>query len=66
MLQKYAMQWGSVWHKKSLKIKGFLQKNMAYGPQNMTYEPPTLLVPYEPFLLGVGVVVERSQDISSD
>ena len=40
---------------KSVKIKGFLQKIWHTYPQNMAYEPPPFM-PYEPFLLGVGVV----------
>ena len=30
-------------------------ENKAYGPKNMAYEPLPFM-PYEPFLLGVGVV----------
>ena len=36
-------------------IQGISTENMAYGPQNMAYKPPPFM-PYEPFLLGVGVI----------
>ena len=44
---------GAVWHKSSLQSRDFYR--MAYGPKNVAYEPP-LLMPYEPFFLGVVVV----------
>ena len=45
---------GSIWHKSRLN-QGISTENMAYGPRNMAYEPPPFM-PFEPFLLGVGVV----------
>ena len=42
---------GSVWHKSRST------ENMAYRPKNVACEtPPPPFMPYEPFLLGVGVV----------
>ena len=38
-----------------VKNQGISTENMAYGPKNMAYDPPPFM-PYEPFLLGVGVV----------
>ena len=39
----------------SVRIKGFLQKIWHMDATFMAYEPPPFM-PYEPFLLGVGVV----------
>ena len=53
MPPKYAIQWGSVWHKSRLKSRDFYRK---YGIRTQKYgirTPP--FMPYEPFLLGVGV-----------
>ena len=47
---------GSVWHKSRLNSRDFYRKYGIRTPQDMAYEPPPLFVPYEPFLLGVGVV----------
>ena len=54
MPPKYAIQRGSVWHKSRLKSRDFY-RNMAYGPQKYGIRTPHFM-PYEPFLLGVGVV----------
>ena len=55
MPPKDAIQWGSVWHRSRLKSRDFY-RNMAYGPPKYGIRPPPFM-PYEPFLLGVGVVV---------
>ena len=39
----------------SVKIKDFYRKYGKRTPENMAYEPPPFM-PFEPFLLGVGVV----------
>ena len=47
-------QWGSVWHKSRLESRDFYRK---YGMRTQKYgirTPPSM--PYEPFLLGVGMV----------
>ena len=54
MPPKYAIQQGSVWHTSRLKSRDFY-RNMAYGPQKYGIRTPHFM-PYEPFLLGVGVV----------
>ena len=51
---KYAIQWGFVWHKSRLKSRDFYRK-YAYGPNFYDIRTPPFM-PYEPFLLGVGVV----------
>ena len=55
MPPKYAIQWGSVWHKSRLESRDLDGKYGIQTPLFMAYEPP-LFMPYEPFLLGVGVV----------
>ena len=51
MPPKYAIPWGSVWHKSRLK-KDFYRKYGIRTPKHGIRTPP--LMPYEPFLLGVG------------
>ena len=56
MPPKYAIQWGSaVWHKKSAKFKGFYRKYGIRTPQKYGIRTPPFL-PYELFLLVVGVL----------
>ena len=51
---KYTIQWGSVWHKSSSESRDFYRK---YGIRTPKYGIRTpSFMPYEPFLLGVGVV----------
>ena len=55
MPPKYAVQCVSVWHKSRLKSRGFLQKYGIRTPKMWHTNPP--FMPYEPFLLGVEVVL---------
>ena len=55
MPQKYAIQWGSVWHESRLKSRDFYRKYGIRTPKIWHTNPPPFM-PYEPFLLGLGVV----------
>ena len=52
---KYAIQQGSVWRKSRLNSRDFYRKYGIRTPKIWHTDPPPFM-PYEPFLLGVGVV----------
>ena len=55
MPQKYAIQWGSVWHKSRLESRDFYRKCGLRTPPSMAYEPPPFYAICT-VLLGVRVV----------
>ena len=54
MHTKYAIHWGSIWHRSKSESKDFYRKYNTRTPFDGIRTPP--FMPYEPFLLGVGVV----------